>query len=81
MDFFYSHILRKQWCQFCRYFGGLMCDHLDENNNCLGFERYTIKDKIAGRCRQRKFNRILNRAFRKKYGKNWKEILRNKYGR
>ena len=25
-------------CDNCKYFGGLMCDHVDENYNCLGWE-------------------------------------------
>ena len=27
-------------CENCKYFGGLMCDHVDENNKCLGWEKY-----------------------------------------
>lgn len=27
-----------QDCESCYHFGGCMCDHLDENNNCLGWE-------------------------------------------
>jgi hypothetical protein len=26
-------------CENCRYFGGLICNHLDEDFNCLGWER------------------------------------------
>ena len=27
-------------CENCKYFGGLMCTHVDENNKCLGWEKY-----------------------------------------
>ena len=27
-------------CDNCKWFGGLMCDHVDENYKCLGWERY-----------------------------------------
>ena len=27
-----------EYCENCTYFGGLMCDHLDENFRCLGWE-------------------------------------------
>ena len=27
-------------CENCKYFGGLMCDHVDAEGHCLGWERY-----------------------------------------
>ena len=38
-DFWRTYILRQQDCDNCRYFGGCCCDHIDENGNCLGWER------------------------------------------
>lgn len=32
------YIKRIHDCDNCKYFGGLMCDHVDENNKCLGWE-------------------------------------------
>lgn len=55
--FIENYILRKEYCDYCYYFGGLMCDHIDENGNCLGFRRYTLKDKIKYRRTQRKINK------------------------
>ena len=42
-------LTKEQTCENCKYFGGLMCDHIDENANCLGWEKYhwhPIKDII-----------------------------------
>lgn len=80
-EFYQSYILRKEYCEYCYYFGGLMCDHLDENNNCLGFRRWTIKDRIQSRIRQKKFNKILDQTFKEKYGKDWKTALKNRYNK
>lgn len=48
IDYKLSRALRNtKDCENCKYFGGLMCDHVDENNKCLGWERYKrhpIKD-------------------------------------
>lgn len=27
-------------CENCKYFGGLMCDHIDEEDACMGYEPY-----------------------------------------
>ena len=32
-------IKNTQDCENCKYFGGLMCDHVDENFKCLGWEK------------------------------------------
>ena len=34
-----TYILRQEDCDNCKYFGGCYCDHLDDNGNCLGWER------------------------------------------
>ena len=34
-----TYILRQEDCDNCKYFGGCCCDHLDDNGNCLGWER------------------------------------------
>ena len=30
---------KEEECDSCDYFGGLMCDHVDENGKCLGWKR------------------------------------------
>lgn len=32
------YILKEHDCDNCSYFGGCMCDHIDEDGNCLGWE-------------------------------------------
>lgn len=32
-------------CDNCKWFGGLMCDHVDENFKCLGWEAYDDKKR------------------------------------
>lgn len=59
LDLYYSHILRDKDCKYCRYFGGLICDHLDENDNCLGFKRFTIKDRINSYRHHRRFLKMM----------------------
>ena len=34
-----TYILRQEDCDNCKYFGGCCCDHLDDDGNCLGWER------------------------------------------
>ena len=53
-----NFILRKEICDYCKYFGGLMCDHTDENGLCLGFERYKFTP-IKNFIRKRKVKRIV----------------------
>lgn len=65
--FIENYILRKQYCEYCYYFGGLICDHIDENGKCLGFRRYTLKNKIQDRKIQKKLD---------KWAKTHKEELR-----
>lgn len=55
--FIENYILRKEYCDYCYYFGGLICDHIDENGECLGFRRYTLKDKIRYKRTQRKYDK------------------------
>ena len=46
-DWYRTYILKEQDCDNCKYFGGLMCVHVDKQNKCLGWERYKwhpIKD-------------------------------------
>ena len=40
--------IEGQCCENCDFFGGLMCDHLDENYNCLGWEpiNWEYQDKV-----------------------------------
>ena len=41
IDYKLSRLIRNtKDCENCKYFGGLMCDHVDENNKCLGWEKY-----------------------------------------
>lgn len=37
-----TYILRQEDCDNCKYFGGCCCDHLDDNGNCLGWERANL---------------------------------------
>jgi hypothetical protein len=60
-EFINNYILRKKYCDYCYYFGGLMCDHIDENGNCLGFRRYKIMDKIKYKYTQYKINKIVKK--------------------
>ena len=48
-------------CDYCYYFGGLICDHIDENGKCLGFRRYKIIDKIKYKYTQHKINKIVKK--------------------
>ena len=34
------YILKQHDCENCKYFGGLMCNHVDKNGKCLGWEKY-----------------------------------------
>lgn len=61
IEFINNYILRKEYCDYCYYFGGLMCDHIDENGKCLGFRRYKIIDKIKYKYTQYKMNKILKK--------------------
>ena len=51
-DIYRTYILKQKDCDNCAYFGGLMCDHIDENGKCLGWKKikfnplYRIKDAI-----------------------------------
>lgn len=57
--FINSYIFHKKYCDYCYYFGGLICDHIDENGKCLGFRRYKIVDRIKYKYTQYKINKIL----------------------
>ena len=51
------------FCENCRYFGGLMCDHIDEEGNCLGWERtgwHPIKN-MAYRIRMKRLVRKMRK--------------------
>lgn len=61
IEFINNYILRKEYCDYCYYFGGLICDHIDENGKCLGFRRYKIIDKIKYKYTQYKFKKILDK--------------------
>ena len=56
-EFIRHYILHKKECDYCYYFGGCMCDHIDAYGNCLGFKPYTLKNKIQNRRLQRKINK------------------------
>ena len=45
-DLWRTYILSEKDCDNCDYFGGLMCDHVDENFKCLGWERKKYKRSI-----------------------------------
>lgn len=60
-EFINNYILRKKYCDYCYYFGGLMCNHIDEYGKCLGFRRYKITDKIKYKYTQYKINKILKK--------------------
>lgn len=61
IEFINNYILRKEYCDYCYYFGGLICDHIDENGKCLGFRRYKIIDKIKYKYTQHKINKIVKK--------------------
>lgn len=61
IEFINNYILRKECCDYCYYFGGLMCDHIDKNGKCLGFRRYKIIDKMKYKYTQYKMNKILKK--------------------
>ena len=61
VEFINNYILRKKYCDYCYYFGGLICDHIDENGKCLGFRRYKSIDKIKYKYTQYKINKILKK--------------------
>lgn len=65
IEFINNYILRKEYCDYCYYFGGLMCDHIDENGKCLGFRRYKIIDKIKYKYTQHKINKIVKKILDK----------------
>lgn len=62
-EFYRTYILHQQDCDNCKYFGGLMCDHIDEQGNCLGWEQYkwtpikNLKRKIQIKRLNRKMRR------------------------
>ena len=65
-NFYKNYIFHQKTCDNCKYFGGLMCDHIDKNGNCLGWEKHKnhpIKNFI--------YRRKIKRAIRimRKYGK------------
>lgn len=37
-----TYILHQEDCDNCKYFGGCCCDHIDEQGNCLGWERANL---------------------------------------
>lgn len=37
--FYQTFIKGLKECENCRYNGGVMCSHVDENGNCLGWKR------------------------------------------
>ena len=60
LDLYWHH---KETCETCKYFGGLMCDHIDEEGNCLGWERpgwHPIKN-MAYRIRMKKLVRKMRK--------------------
>lgn len=57
-DFWRTYILKEHDCDNCKYFGGLMCDHIDENGKCLGWER--DKFNLKKWWRYYKTKRIIN---------------------
>ena len=36
---FYNYTRHTHDCDNCKYFGGCMCIHVDENGKCLGWEK------------------------------------------
>lgn len=58
-EFYHNYILREKSCQYCCYFGGLMCDYLNRNGNCLGFKRFTIKNRIDNYRQHRHFLKMM----------------------
>ena len=60
------YILKEHDCDNCKYYGGVACEHVDEEGNCLGWERVNLSI-------------IHNLIYRYRIKKVVK-ILRNKYG-
>ena len=44
-----------QDCESCYHFGGCMCDNLDENGNCLGWEPIDWKSQDENKKQEIKF--------------------------
>lgn len=60
-EFYRLHILHQHDCDNCKYFGGLMCNHVDENNKCLGWEKVKYHP-IQNFKRKRLMKKVLDKS-------------------
>ena len=51
-----TFILKQQDCDNCKYFGGVMCDHVDADLHCLGWERASFNPILKW-----KYKRLIRR--------------------
>ena len=66
-EWYRLHILHQHDCENCLYFGGLMCNHVDEEGNCLTWEQYKYKfiKEIIFQYRLKKLRKKVNKALKK----------------
>lgn len=59
-DWWRTFVLKQQDCDNCKYYGGLMCTHVDVDWNCLGWERKSFNPFRKWQYRQliRRLNKI-----------------------
>ena len=62
-----TFILKEEDCDNCKHFGGLMCMHVDENDQCLGWERksFNLIEKWRYRSLIRRLNRLEDKMYKR----------------
>lgn len=51
-----TFIRKEQDCDNCKYYGGVMCDHVDVDLHCLGWERASFNPILKW-----KYKRLIRR--------------------
>ena len=74
-DWQHCYIHRVQDCDNCKYFGGLMCDHVDADWNCLGWEpiKWQPIKKIKQRYHMKKWVRKMRKYAKEHNLNSWKD--------
>ena len=60
-----TFIRKEQDCDNCKYYGRVMCDHVDADCNCLGWERKSFN--LLDQWKYRRLIRRLSRLESKMY--------------
>ena len=63
VDWQHCYIHKIHDCDNCKYFGGLMCDHVDADWNCLGWE--PMKWQPIKNLKQRYYMRKISKKWKK----------------